>query len=102
MVLGAFDIKYIPQTSIKGQVLAELIAEFTEPPIEIVAEEQNMDGKLVGTISVQGPSRWKVYVDGTANQRGSEVGLVLISPEKIIIEKSLRLGFSATNNETRI
>ena len=99
MVLGAFDIKYMPQTSVKGQVLAELIAEFTEPPIEIVTEEQNMDGKLVGTISVQGPSRWKVYVDGTANQRGSEVGLVLISPEKIIIEKSLRLRFSATNNE---
>ena len=99
MVLGAFDIKYMPQTSVKGQVLAELIAEFTEPPIEIVAEEQNMDGKLVGTTSVQGPSRWKVYVDGTANQRGSEVRLVLISPEKIIIEKSLRLRFSATNNE---
>ena len=55
-----------------------------------------MDGKSVGTISVQEPSR---YVDGAANQRGSGVGLVLISPEKIIIEKSLRLGFSATNNE---
>ena len=41
-----------------------------------------------------------MYVDGTANQRGSEVGLVVISPDKIIIEKSLRLGFSATNNET--
>ena len=27
------------------------------------------------------------------------MGLVLMSPEKIIIEKSLRLGFSATNNE---
>ena len=27
------------------------------------------------------------------------MGLVLISPEKIIILKSLRLGFSATNNE---
>ena len=27
------------------------------------------------------------------------MGLVLISPEKVIIEKSLRLGFSATNNE---
>ena len=25
--------------------------------------------------------------------------MVLISPEKVIIEKSLRLGFSATNNE---
>ena len=27
------------------------------------------------------------------------MGLVLISPEKLILEKSLRLGFSATNNE---
>ena len=27
--------------------------------------------------------------------------LVVISPEKIIIENSLRLGFSATNNETK-
>ena len=94
-VLGAFDIKYMPRTSVKGQVLAE----FAEPPIVIVAEEQNMDGKSVGTISVQEPSHWKVYVDGAANQKGSDVGLVLISPEKIIIEKSLRLGFSAINNE---
>ena len=40
-----------------------------------------------------------MYVDGAANQRGSGVGLVLISPERITIEKSLRLGFLATNNE---
>ena len=89
----------MPQTSVKGQVLADLIAEFVEPPIEIVAEGQNMDGKLVGTISMQELSHWKVYVNGTANQRGSGVGLVLIPPKKIIIEKSLRQGFSATNNE---
>ena len=38
-------------------------------------------------------------MDGAANQRGSGVGLVLVSPEKITIEKSLRLSFSATNNE---
>ena len=42
-----------------------------------------------------------MYVDGAANQRGSGVGLVLISPEKITIEKSLRLGFSPTNNEAK-
>ena len=33
------------------------------------------------------------------NYRGSGVRLVLISPERIMIEKSLRLGFLATNNE---
>ena len=38
-------------------------------------------------------------MDEVANQWGSRVGLVLVSPEKITIEKSLRLGFSATNNE---
>ena len=27
------------------------------------------------------------------------MGLVVVSPERIIIEKSLRLGFSATDNE---
>ena len=27
--------------------------------------------------------------------------MVIVSPERIIIEKSLRLGFSATNNETK-
>ena len=28
------------------------------------------------------------------------MGLIVVSPEKIIIEKSLKLGFLATNNET--
>ena len=38
-------------------------------------------------------------MDGVTNQKGSGVGLVLISPERLVVEKSLRLGFSATNNE---
>ena len=58
-----------------------------------------MDGKLVDMVSLQEPLSWRVYVDGAANQRGSGMGLVVISPNKIIIEKSLRLGFSTINNE---
>ena len=58
-----------------------------------------MDGKSVGIISLQEPSFWKVYVDGEANQRGFGVGLVLVLPEKLTIEKSLRLSFSTMNNE---
>ena len=98
-ILGVFDIKYMPQTLIKGQVLADLVAEFAEPPVEIVTEQRNMDEKSVGVFSVSGTLCWKVYIDGAANQRGSRVRLVPISPKKTIIEKSLRLGFSATNNE---
>ena len=58
-----------------------------------------MDEKSVGMISLKDPISWRVYIDGVANQRGSRVWLVLVSLEKITIEKSLRLDFSATKNE---
>ena len=73
------------------------MAEFAEPPVEENSEKRNMDEKLVDVVYLQEPSFWRVYVDGATNQRASGVGLVVVSPEKIIIEKSLRLGFSATN-----
>ena len=97
--MGAFDIKYMPRTSIKGQVLADLVAEFTEPEIEELPSDGNMDEKLIGTISQYCLPTWEVYVDGASNQKGSGVELVLISLEKVVIEKSLRLDFSATNNK---
>ena len=37
-VLGAFDVKYMPRISVKGQVLANLVAEFAEPPLEEAVE----------------------------------------------------------------
>ena len=89
----------MPRTSIKGQILAGLVAEFAEPPIEIVIEQRSAEGKSVGVISTPKPPCWKVYVDGAANQRRSGVGLVLISPERATIKKSLKLGFSTMNNE---
>ena len=51
-ILGAFNIKYMPQISINGQVLADLVAEFADPPVEENGEKQNMDEKLVGMISL--------------------------------------------------
>ena len=89
----------MPRTSVKGQVLADLVAEFIEPKIEELPSDGNMDEKLVGTISQYCPPTWEVHVDGSSNQKGSGVGLVLMSPEKVVIEKSLRLDFSAMNNE---
>ena len=60
-----------------------------------------MDGKSIGLVSLQEPLPWKVYVDGATNHRGSRVELVHISCKSIIIEKSLRLGFLAANNEAK-
>ena len=45
--------------------------------------------------------QWKVYVDGMSNVRGSGVKVLLVSPEGIRVEKSLRLGFQASNDKAK-
>ena len=75
------------------------MAEFAKLALEEMSTTHNMDGKSVGTISLQEAPFCKVYVDGATNQRGSGVGLILISSEGLTVKKSLRLGFSTTNNE---
>ena len=93
-MLGAFDIKYMPRTTTKGQVLANSIAEFTKG-----AEEDKMSGLEILVVFIPYPTLWKIYTYGAANHKGSGVGIVLISLENIIVEKYLRVGFPATNNE---
>ena len=73
-ILGAFDIKFMPRTSIKGQVLADLVAKFTEPPIEELESAENIDEKLVGTISQYRLPAWEVYVDGASNRKAQGLG----------------------------
>ena len=91
----------MPRTAIKGQVLADLVVEFAEPTLEgmEMSGSPSADESLISIVSQHEHSWWKAHIDGATNQRGSEVGLVLVSPEGITIEKSLRLRFSATNNE---
>ena len=76
----------MPHTSIKGQVLADLVAEFAEFPLGEGAEKQNMDGKSIGRVSLQEPLSWRIYVDGATNQRGSKVGLIVISPRRSLLK----------------
>ena len=54
-ILRAFDIKYMPRTSVKGQVLADLVAKFAESLVEEEVEKQGMNGKLVGMVSSREP-----------------------------------------------
>ena len=42
-ILGAFDIKYMPRTFIKGQVLVHLLAEFAECLEEMEGGSEKLD-----------------------------------------------------------
>ena len=50
-ILGAYDIKYMPHTSVKSQVLADSVAEFAEGPAEKESNDHRMGEKLIGLIA---------------------------------------------------
>ncbi|XP_075649739.1 uncharacterized protein LOC142620222 [Castanea sativa] len=80
--LSEFDIQYRPRAAIKGQVVADFIAEFTN------AEGQGAEYP-----------QWNVYTDGSSNRQAGEAGVVLQSLEGDEIECMIRLNFPTTNNE---
>ena len=53
--MGAFDIKHMPRTSVKGQVLTDLVSEFTEYPTRIEVEGHRLEGQQVSVISLKMP-----------------------------------------------
>ena len=61
-MLGAYDVKYMPRTAIKGQVLADFMAEFIEGT---VSEEEKALGVMTTSAMVILP--WEVYTDEAAN-----------------------------------
>ncbi|XP_028085065.1 uncharacterized protein LOC114286167 [Camellia sinensis] len=42
---------------------------------------------------------WKLFVNGASNRHGAGLGIVLTSPDGLIIEQAITLGFPASNNE---
>jgi len=86
--LSSFDIWYKPKSSVKGQVLADFVTEFTsQRELEIVC---HVEARL-----------WKVFVDSASNVIEAGVEVVLVTPEGIRLEHSFGLRFKASNNETK-
>ena len=77
--------------AIKGQALANCIAEFTNP------DDKRPEEAL--TIPTTKIPKWGLYVDGSSNEGGSGVGLILVSPEGHQMHCALRFRFKASNNK---
>ena len=81
--LSEFDIRYHPQTSIKGQIIAYIIAEFTSGE-DKGAEEFPL---------------WSIDTDESSNKQVGGAGVILLSLEKDTVECMVHLDFPTTNNE---
>jgi ribonuclease HI len=92
--IGALDVKYLPRTAIKGQVLADFVAEFT-----LTSEQKDLSETTFQENSPKDSGWWKVYVDGASYAKGLGTGVVIIMLDETVIELSIRLDFKASNNE---
>jgi hypothetical protein len=92
--VSALGVRYLPRTAIKGQVLADFVAEFTS-----TSEQKNIGETTPQEDSPARTGWWKVCVDGASNAKGSGTGVVIITPDETVIEQSIRLDFKTSNNE---
>ena len=62
--LSEFDVRYHPRTAIKGQAVANFIAEYTQP------EDEGAEGQKL----------WIIHRDGSSNQHSGGAGVVMLTP----------------------
>ena len=80
--LSEFGIQFKPRLVLKGQVLADFLAEIPQQEME-----------------PDKPGWWTLNVDGASRQTGVSLGLQLKAPTDKVIEQAIRLNFPISNNE---
>ncbi|XP_010684901.1 uncharacterized protein LOC104899412 [Beta vulgaris subsp. vulgaris] len=82
-----FDLAFEPRKAIKGQALADFIAEFTRPTVESVHDP------------AEGRRQWTLMVDGSSTANGCGAGIIFQSLEGDRFEYAIIFQFQASNNE---
>jgi len=81
--LSEFDIHFEHWGPIKGQIYADFVVELSSA----ATHQEGADFK------------WVLSVDGSSNQQGSGVGVILQGPDGLLIEQALYFAFKASNNQ---
>ena len=68
--LSEFDVQYRPRTAVKGQIVADFIAEYTQSECK----------------GAEGLGLWSIYTDRSSNHHAGGAGVVIQTPERDKIE----------------
>ncbi|XP_071926095.1 uncharacterized protein [Coffea arabica] len=102
MILSEFDNIFTTQKAIKGQAIADHLAENAKEhdyqPLHTYFPDEEV--LFVGTtedMNEQCPE-WRLFFDGTSNSFGARIGAILVSSEGKHYPNSTKLRFFYTNN----
>ncbi|KAL0416328.1 UNVERIFIED_CONTAM: hypothetical protein Slati_3464700 [Sesamum latifolium] len=89
-----FEIAYVPQKAVKGQVLADFLADH---PMSAEWElSDDLSGEDVLMIEITPP--WKTYFDGASHKEGTGAGIVFLTSEEEVLPYSFTLTQNCSNN----
>ncbi|PKI41455.1 hypothetical protein CRG98_038154 [Punica granatum] len=96
-LLTEYDIEYVPRTSVKGQAIADHLAEF---PIEddTPINSDFPDEGILQMDSEENKFAWKMYFDGAVNFTGFGISAVLISYDGRYYPIAAKVDLPCTNN----
>jgi len=100
ILLSEFDIVYVTQKAIKGQALADHLAENPvdqdyKPLTTYFPDEEVL---FVGEDISESYDGWRMFFDGASNSIGVGIGAVLISETGQYYPISAKIRFYCTNN----
>lgn len=79
--LTEFGLTFEPKRAIKGQALADFVAEMT--PLT----PKNLE--------------WKVHIDVASSSSSTGAGVILEAPDGVVIEQAIKIYFKVTNNQAK-
>ena len=85
LVLVEFHLLYVPQKAVKGQALADFLADH---PYDDMPEE----AQYVALVP------WKCYFDGSRAEQGVGVGIIFESPQGVKTQLAFRVVKVCSNN----
>jgi len=103
MYLNEFDLQFISQKSIKGQVIADHLAEAylqDDNPLVIELPDEHIFQLDDVDVPIELEDEWDmtIYFDGSKCEKGGGVGVIFVTPQGIPLPYSFKLDFPCTNN----
>ncbi|XP_070004154.1 uncharacterized protein [Nicotiana sylvestris] len=97
ILFNQYKITYTPQKAVKGQALANFLADHPLP-----AERELSDEFLdEDVLFIEEFPPWTMFFDGSERHNGATACVVLISPERQVLPFSFVLGETCSNNAAK-
>ncbi|XP_057811931.1 uncharacterized protein LOC131026177 [Salvia miltiorrhiza] len=92
--LQQFEIVYVPQKAVKGQVLADFLADHPIPAEWELSDDLPDEDALVIDVALP----WWMFFDGASHKEGAGAGIVFVTPERQVLPFSFTLTENCSNN----